>query len=76
MDEKTGIKIPKLKTDIENGTNIIFPFLDIVPNLIKAYIESDSDKSQYILEEFSDNDAINEYLVFCPVETLRPLQHR
>ena len=36
--------------------------------IIKAYIESDSDKSQYILEEFSDNDAINEYLVFCPVE--------
>ena len=36
--------------------------------IIKAYIESDSDKSQYILEEFSDNDVINEFLVFCPVE--------
>ena len=36
--------------------------------IIKAYIESDSDKSQFILEEFSDNDALNEYLVFCPEE--------
>ena len=36
--------------------------------IIKAYIESDSDKSQYILEEFSDFDAINEYLVYCPIE--------
>ena len=35
-------------------------------NLIKCYIESDSNKAQFILEEFSDNDAINEYLVFCP----------
>ena len=36
--------------------------------IIKIYIESDIDKCQYVLEEFSDNDAINEYLVFCPVE--------
>ena len=36
--------------------------------IIKTYIESDSDKCQYVLEELSDNDAINEYLVFCPVE--------
>ena len=36
--------------------------------ILKAYIESDSDKCQYIIEEFSDNDAINEFLVFCPIE--------
>ena len=36
--------------------------------IIKCYIEYDINKAQYILEEFSDNDAINEYLVFCPVE--------
>ena len=36
--------------------------------IIKIYIENDIDKCQYVLEEFSDNDAINEYLVFCPVE--------
>ena len=36
--------------------------------IIKIYIENDIDKCQYVLEEFSDNDALNEYLVFCPVE--------
>jgi ubiquitin C-terminal hydrolase len=36
--------------------------------IIKVYIESDTEKAQYILEEFSDNDALNEYLVFCPEE--------
>ena len=36
--------------------------------ILKVYIESDIDKCQFILEEFSDNDTINEYLVFCPIE--------
>ena len=36
--------------------------------IIKTYLEGDIDKSQYILEEFNDHDAINEYLVFCPIE--------
>ena len=43
-------------------------YMNKYDEIIKAYIESDIDKSQYILEEFSDNDAINEYLVFCPIE--------
>ena len=42
-NENLKLLFNELKTDIENGTNIIFPFLDIVPNLIKAYIESDLD---------------------------------
>ena len=33
----------ELKKDIEDGYNILFPFIDICPNLIKAYIESDID---------------------------------
>ena len=33
----------ELKKDMEEGNNILFPFLDIFPNLIKAYIESDLD---------------------------------
>ena len=32
-----------LKDDIDNGNNIILPFLDICQNLVKAYIESDMD---------------------------------
>jgi len=33
----------ELKKDMEDGFNILFPFIDICPNLIKAYIESDLD---------------------------------
>ena len=32
-----------LNNDIDNGNNIILPFLEICPNLVKAYIESDLD---------------------------------
>ena len=43
-------------------------YMKIYDEIIKVYIESDIDKCQYILEEFSDHDALNEFLVFCPVE--------
>ena len=33
----------ELKKDTEKRNNILFPFLDIFPNLVKAYIESDLD---------------------------------
>ena len=36
--------------------------------IIKIYLETDIEKCKYILEELSDNDSINEYLVFCPIE--------
>ena len=42
----------ELKIDLENGNNIILPFLiDIVPNLVQAYIESDLDDSIYIKDK-------------------------
>ena len=42
--------------------------LDKFQEIIEIYLESDTKKSKFILEEFSDNDAINEYLVFCPIQ--------
>ena len=33
----------ELDSNIKAGSNILFPFLDIFPNLIKAYIDSDLD---------------------------------
>ena len=33
----------ELDSDIKAGCNILFPFLDIFQNLIKAYIDSDLD---------------------------------
>ena len=46
----------ELNKDIDNGDNIILPFLDIVPNLVKAYIDSDLDK--VIITE--ERESINE----------------
>ena len=43
-------------------------YIDKFDEIIKIYLESDIKKCHYILEEFSDNDALNEYLVFCPTE--------
>ena len=43
-------------------------YMNKFDEIIKAYIESDSNKAKYIIEEFSDNDALNEYLVFCPIK--------
>ena len=35
--------LDELNKDMDNNNNVIFPFLDICKNLIKAYIESDLD---------------------------------
>ena len=43
-------------------------YIDKFEEIIKLYLESDIKKCVFVLEEFSDNDAINEYLVFCPIE--------
>ena len=43
-------------------------YIDKFDEIIKIYLESDIKKCHYILEEFSDYDALNEYLVFCPIE--------
>ena len=34
--------------------------------IINIYIENDSNKARYILEEFSNANAIDEYLIYCP----------
>ena len=41
----------ELKKDIKDGFNIIFPYIDICPNLIRAYIESDLDDVNFENEE-------------------------
>ena len=41
-------------------------YKDKYDEIIKIYLQTDLEKCKYLLEEFSDNDAINEYLVFCP----------
>ena len=35
--------------------------------MIKIYLETDINKAKYLLEEFSNTEAINEYLVYCPI---------
>ena len=78
-DHKENIEIKKDNKIFEFGLRYFFNIMLRIlikerenmskyEEIIKAYIESDSDKSQYILEEFCDNDAINEFLVFCPIE--------
>ena len=41
-------------------------YLPIFSDIIKVYIENDLNKAKFILEEFSNTEAINEYLVYCP----------
>ena len=43
-------------------------YMDKYTEIIKINLENNLEKCKFILEEFSDNDAINEYLVFCPIE--------
>ena len=42
-NEKLKLLFKELDSDIKMGNNILFPFLSIFPNLIKAYIDSDLD---------------------------------
>jgi hypothetical protein len=37
----------------------------IFQEVIKCYLESDLNKAKYLLEEFSNTEVINEYLIFC-----------
>ena len=50
------------KMDKNYKKNYFVAFREIV----KVYIESDVKKSKYLLEEFSNKEAINEYLIYCP----------
>jgi hypothetical protein len=47
--------------------------MQIFDEVIKIYLEKDLQNCKYLLEEFSDSDALNEYLVFCPIEEDRKL---
>ena len=38
----------------------------IFQDIIKCYLESDLNKAKYLLEEFSNTEAIKEYLTICP----------
>ena len=38
----------------------------IFQDVIKCYLESDLNKAKYLLEEFSNTEAINEYMILCP----------
>ena len=45
-NENLKLIFNELNNDIDNGHNIILPFLDVVPNLVKAYIESNLDNNE------------------------------
>ena len=36
--------------------------------IVKIYVENNIQWSKYILEEFSNDDALDEYLLFCPIK--------
>ena len=44
-------------------------FLTDFIEIIETYINKDIKKAKYILEEFSNNSVINEYLISCPVKS-------
>ena len=62
----------ELNKDMDDGNNILFPFLDICPNLVKAYIQSDLDdfnsisKSIYLktFEKLKNNCFISKEILF------------
>ena len=48
----------------DKATNI--NYFDTFKEIIIIYIENDINKAKFLLEEFSNFEAIDEYLVFCP----------
>ena len=44
-------------------------FLSDFLDIIGTYIQKDIKKAKYILEEFSNNEVINEYLISCPTKS-------
>jgi hypothetical protein len=53
-NENLKLFFKELDSDIKIGNNILFPFLDIFPNLIKAYIDSDLDDIN-----FEENESVS-----------------
>ena len=54
-NENLKLLFKELDSDIKAGNNILFPFLDIFPNLIKAYIDSDLDDINFKEKESVSN---------------------
>ena len=54
-NENLKLLFKELDSDIKIGNNILFPFLDIFPNLIKAYIDSDLDDINFEEKESVSN---------------------
>ena len=54
-NENLKLFFKELFSDIKAGYNILFPFLDIFPNLIKAYIDSDLDDINFEEKESVSN---------------------
>jgi hypothetical protein len=44
-------------------------YLSMFIEIIKVYVENDVNKAKFILEEFSNTEIINEYLVYCPTKS-------
>ena len=43
-----------------------YNYFNIFKDIIQIYTENDIKKAKYLLEEFSNTEAIDEYLVYCP----------
>ena len=55
-----------LRVSRRDNKTINLNYFDIFKDIINLYIENDINKAKYILEEFSNSEAIKEYLVYCP----------
>ena len=52
------------KRNIDKTKSKIYKFKEI----ILKYIDDDTKRAKYILEEFSNNEALDEYLTYCPLK--------
>jgi hypothetical protein len=43
-----------------------YNYFNIFKDIIQIYTENDIKKAKYLLEEFSNTEAIDEYLIYCP----------
>ena len=61
-NENLKLLFNELNKDMDEGNNILFPFLDICSNLVKAYVESDLDDINIEKEEIITPSFENMYL--------------
>ena len=41
-------------------------YFELFKEIIKVYLDNDIRRAKFVLEEFSNTEAINEYIIFCP----------